>query len=80
MKEDRKKLVEGRKRIVVTGLGTINAIGGSTAEFASSLKKGVCGIAPIDLFETGGFHAANGGQIRGFNSRRSIPPEFSLKQ
>ena len=80
MKEDRKRLVEGRKRIVVTGLGTINAIGGSTAEFASSLKKGVCGIAPLDLFETGGFRAANGGQIRGFNSRRSIPPEFSLKR
>jgi 3-oxoacyl-[acyl-carrier-protein] synthase II len=80
MKEDRKKLVEGRKRIVVTGLGTINAIGGSTGEFVSSLREGVCGIAPIDLFDTHEFRTSGGGQIRGFDPRRSIPPEFSLKR
>ncbi len=80
MKADRKGPVKGRKRVVVTGLGTINAIGGNTRQFASALRDGVCGIAPIDLFDTGGFRTGKGGQIRNFDPRQSVPPEFPLKR
>jgi 3-oxoacyl-[acyl-carrier-protein] synthase II len=69
-----------KKRIVITGLGTINAIGKDVSQFAASLREGVCGIAEIDLFDTSGYRTHKGGQIRNFNARASIPGEFSLKR
>jgi len=68
------------KRIVITGLGTINAIAGNVPEFARALQKGVCGIGEIDLFDTAGCRAHTGGQIRDFDAPRYIPPEYSLKR
>lgn len=70
----------GKKRIVITGLGTINAIAGNVAQFADGLRAGRCGIEPIDLFDTTEFRTHKGGQVKHFDVRRSIPPEFSLKR
>ncbi len=70
----------GKKRIVITGLGTINAIAGNVAQFACGLRAGRCGIEPIDLFDTTEFRTHKGGQVKHFDVRRSIPPEFSLKR
>ncbi|MBN1925679.1 MAG: beta-ketoacyl-ACP synthase II [Prolixibacteraceae bacterium] len=39
------------KRVVVTGLGTINPIGNNVQEYWESLKKGVSGAAPITRFD-----------------------------
>jgi len=69
-----------RKRIVITGLGTKNAIGGDVAQFAESLRLGVCGIKEIDLFDTTAFRTHKGGQIRNFDPCLSIPEEFSQKR
>ena len=68
------------KRIVITGMGTKNAIGGNVSEFARSLEEGVCGISQIDLFDTTEFRTHKGGQVKDFDPRRSIPEEFSLKR
>ena len=68
------------KRIVVTGMGTKNAIGGNVPQFANSLKEGICGISEIDLFDTSRFRTSKGGQVKNFHPRESIPPEFSLKR
>lgn len=72
--------MNSKKRIVITGLGTINAIGGDVAQFAASLREGVCGISEIDLFDTTEFRTHKGGQIKNFNPRQSIPKEYSLKR
>ena len=72
--------MNSKKRIVITGLGTINAIGNDVAQFAASLREGVCGISEIDLFDTTGFRTHKGGQIRNFSPRESIPKEFSQKR
>ena len=69
-----------KKRIVITGMGTKNAIGGNVSEFARSLREGVCGISQIDLFDTTEFRTHKGGQVKDFDPRRSIPEEFSLKR
>lgn len=69
-----------KKRIVITGMGTKNAIGGNVAEFACSLKDGVCGISDIDLFDTASFRTHKGGQVKHFDPWTAIPPEFSLKR
>lgn len=72
--------MEDNKRIVITGMGTLNAIALSVGEFARNLLQGVCGIAPIDLFDTTEFRTHRGGQIRQFNPRKHLPAEFSLKR
>lgn len=69
-----------KMRIVITGMGTKNAIGENVPQFARSLRDGVCGIYEIDLFDTTGFRTHKGGQIRNFNPRMDIPANFSLKR
>jgi 3-oxoacyl-[acyl-carrier-protein] synthase II len=39
------------KRVVVTGLGTINPLGNNVAEYWESLKSGVSGAGPITRFD-----------------------------
>ncbi len=75
-----KSMMDKKKRIVITGMGTKNAIGNDVAQFAVALRQGVCGISEIDLFDTSEFRTHKGGQIKNFNPRQHIPPEFSLKR
>lgn len=69
-----------KKRIVITGLGTLNAIANNIADFAAALQAGVCGIREIDLFDTSAFRTHQGGQIKNFMPRDYIPLDFSLKR
>ena len=48
------------KRVVITGLGTVNAVAGDTISFAAALRRGECGIGPITLFDTTRFRTHNG--------------------
>ncbi len=72
--------MQTKKRIVITGLGTLNAIANNIPDFVSALRRGVCGIQPLDLFDTEGFRCRNGGQIKNFTPRDYIPQDFSLKR
>lgn len=69
-----------KKRIVITGLGTLNAIANNVPDFARALQGGVCGIGAIDLFDTTGFRSQTGGQIKNFIVRNYIPENFSIKR
>ena len=44
-----------KRRVVVTGLGTVNPLGNTVAESWAAAKAGQCGIAPITQFDTAGF-------------------------
>jgi 3-oxoacyl-[acyl-carrier-protein] synthase II len=61
-------------------MGTLNAIAGNVSDFAQALKNGVCGISEIDLFDTTGFRARTGGQIKNFDARDHLPREISTKR
>jgi len=69
-----------KKRIAVTGLGTINALAKNISGFTKALREGVCGIGSLDLFDTKGFRTKNGGQIKGFVPHEYIPSQYSLKR
>lgn len=69
-----------KKRIVITGLGTLNAMANNVPDFASALRGGSCGIGAIDLFDTEGFRSRTGGQIKNFIARNFIPRNFSIKR
>jgi 3-oxoacyl-[acyl-carrier-protein] synthase II len=68
------------KRIVITGLGTLNSIANNVADFAPALQAGVCGIKKLDLFDTTEFRSQIGGQIKNFIARDYIPVDFPIKR
>ena len=43
------------KRVVITGLGTINPLGHNVPEFWDNLLKGVSGAGPITRFDASKF-------------------------
>lgn len=58
------------RRVVVTGIGTINPLGNNVGEFLSNLDAGVSGASPIDRFDTTLFKTRFGCQIPDYDPAR----------
>ncbi|UZD92106.1 beta-ketoacyl-[acyl-carrier-protein] synthase family protein [Cognatishimia activa] len=54
------------KRVVITGAGTINALGHNVADTWSSMKEGKCGIGPLNMRDVDRLAIKIGGQVTGF--------------
>jgi 3-oxoacyl-[acyl-carrier-protein] synthase II len=63
------------KRVVITGVGPVSAVGIGREAFFSGLKQGVSGIAPIAAFPTDRFAARLAAEIRGFDVRDYLETE-----
>ena len=59
----------GGRRVVVTGLGLISALGRDRHEFWQALSQGRSAISAIDGVDCTGLHFKNGAQVRGFDPR-----------
>ena len=46
---------EKKRRVVITGLGTVNATGNTVAESWAAIKDGRCAVEPITAFDTADF-------------------------
>jgi 3-oxoacyl-[acyl-carrier-protein] synthase II len=68
------------ERVVITGMGTVNALAKNTAAFAAALQEGACGIGPLTLFDTSAFRTHVGAEIRDFKPHEMIPEGYSLKR
>jgi 3-oxoacyl-[acyl-carrier-protein] synthase II len=55
------------RRVVVTGIGTINPIGNNIEEYFSNLEKGVSGVAEITLFDATNFKSRIAGEVKGYD-------------
>ncbi len=55
------------KRVVVTGLGTINALGNDVSETWENMVKGVSGAALIESFDTSNFKTKFACTIKGYD-------------
>ena len=55
------------RRVVVTGVGLVCALGIGTEESWKNLLAGVSGVATITSFDTTGFDCRIGGEIKGFD-------------
>lgn len=55
------------KRVVVTGIGTINPLGNNIQEFFQNLDKGISGAAPIERFDTTLFKTKFACQIKDYH-------------
>lgn len=54
------------RRVVVTGLGAITPIGNNAAETWESVKQGICGVAPITLYDTTGRKVTLAAEVKNF--------------
>jgi 3-oxoacyl-[acyl-carrier-protein] synthase II len=54
------------RRVVVTGMGTLNPLGKNVNDFWRAVRAGENGIGVLDRFDTTDFSAKIGGQIRDF--------------
>lgn len=58
-----------RRRVVITGLGIITAIGKDVAAFWENLLQGVCGISDITLFDSTRYRAHTAAEVKGLDLR-----------
>jgi nodulation protein E len=63
------------KRVVITGAGTINALGLNVPDTFAAMKNGVCGIGPLEFRDVERLSTQIGGQVKNFP-----PPERYNRQ
>lgn len=68
-----------KRRVVVTGIGTINPIGHNVEETWKSIEEGRCGIAPISLFDTKDMKVTLAGEVKDFDVTKYIDKKESKK-
>ena len=59
-------------RVVITGAGTINALGHTVAETMEAMREGRCGIGPLEFRDVDRLAIKTGGQLRGFEAEGSF--------
>ena len=60
------------RRVVVTGVGLVSAVGVGTDETWQNLLAGKSGVAPITHFDTTGFSATIAAEVKGFDPLQYI--------
>ena len=59
-----------KRRVVITGLGTVNPLGNTTAESWAAAKAGKCGIGPITQFDASEFKCKLAAEVKTLTPRR----------
>src|SRR3954468_2071726 len=60
------------RRVVITGLGTVNALSQDLPTFFAALVAGKSGVGPITLFDVSAYKVKFGGEVRGFQAENHI--------
>jgi nodulation protein E len=55
------------RRVVITGQGTINALGHDVPQTLEAMREGRCGIGPLDLRDVERLSVRIGGQVTGYD-------------
>ena len=61
---------DGRRRVVVTGIGAVTPLGESAAEFWEGLKAGRSGVGPMTLADPTDYPCRIAGEVTGFDPER----------
>ena len=61
-----------QKRVVITGMGTINPVGNNLNDYWNALLEGKCGIDIIKAFDPSDFKAKTAGEVKDFNPSELI--------
>ena len=68
-----------KRRVVVTGLGTVSPLGNDLASTWDGIVNGRSGIGPITHFDTTGFSTRIGGMVKDFDPLQWITPKDAKK-
>lgn len=68
-----------KRRVVITGLGVLSAVGLDVEENWTNLLAGKSGIEPITKFDTSPFSVTFGGELKGFDVKEYIAPKEAKK-
>jgi len=55
------------KRVVITGAGTINALGHNVSDTLEAMREGRCGIGPLNIRDVDRLAVKIGGQVTGYD-------------
>ena len=59
--------IEKKRRVVITGLGTVNPTGNTVAESWAAVKAGRCAVGPITAFDTADFKVKLAAEVKDFD-------------
>ncbi|MFN9644454.1 MAG: beta-ketoacyl-ACP synthase II [Cyanobacteriota bacterium] len=68
-------MVEGLRRVVVTGLGAVTPIGNDVSEYWEGLKAGRNGVAGITLFDASRHACRFAAEVKNFNPAGRLEPK-----
>ena len=67
------------RRVVITGIGTVNPLGNSVGEFWENLKNGVSGAAPIVKFDASKHKTQFGCEVKNFDPEQYMDRKDARK-
>ncbi|HTP10056.1 MAG TPA: beta-ketoacyl-ACP synthase II [Anaerolineae bacterium] len=73
-------MTDRTKRVVVTGMGTVNCTGLTVEESWTNVLAGKCGIGQIDLYDTSALNVHIGGQVWGFDPAKYMDPRDARRR
>ena len=56
-----------KRRVVISGMGTVNPVGNSVAGSWAAVKAGKCGIGPITRYDTAEMKVKLAGEVKGLD-------------
>jgi 3-oxoacyl-[acyl-carrier-protein] synthase II len=65
-----------RRRVVITGIGTVSAFGVGIGTLWEGLCAGRCGLRPITRFDPSGFPCRLAGEVPDFSARDHVPKHY----
>lgn len=71
--------IVSKRRVVVTGLGTVCPVGLTVSESWNQVLNGGSGIGPIEHFDVSDFPTRIGGSVRNFDVTRYLPEKEAKK-
>ena len=76
---DVKPETEKKRRVVITGLGTVNPTGNTVAESWAAIKDGRCAVEPITAFDTADFKVKLAAEVKNFDPAERIDKREARK-
>jgi 3-oxoacyl-[acyl-carrier-protein] synthase II len=67
------------RRVVITGVGTVNPLASDVREFWKGLCTGKNAIGPIEQMDTSPFKVQFGGEVKGFNPETELDSKVSRR-
>jgi 3-oxoacyl-[acyl-carrier-protein] synthase II len=65
-----------QRRVAITGLGPISALGVGMEPTWAAMLKGRCALSAIEAFDASGFDCWIGGEVRDFKANKVVPKSY----